>query len=246
MQQPHARHPDGSVPSPANFSLDTVSPDSVRTVPLGSTEEEEKEFLSGTEYSTHSSSSSFSGIGSTLKQYGVLLLSPKKREALVQKLVDLGVTEEQIADVAEYVFTSEPDPAKARKYLCTALMDPESFVIVVQDVAGYKLEAAKRQTKPDPKPYPGEGDWIRKSPPEASDWIKGKTELAVGDPAQWEKDRRDRIAYCRVVADRMAVEDVALELGVLTDQVRDMVLRGAGLQGDTKYLEKHDKRSGRR
>ena len=241
MQQPHARHPDGSVPSPAKFALDTVSPDSLRTVPLGSTEEEEKESLSGTEYSTHSSSSSFSGIGSTLKQYGVLLLSPKKREALVQKLVDLGVTEEQIADVAEYVFTSEPDPAKARKYLCTALMDPESFVIVVQDVAGYKLEEAKKSKKADPSPYPGEGDWIRKSPPEAGDWIKGDAKLSVGDPAQWERDRRDRIAYCRVVADRKSWETVASELGVLTDQIPDMVLRGAELQGDKNYLKKHGK-----
>lgn len=146
---------------------------------------------------------------------GVFVLAAARRRACALGLSTAGLTTVDVADLAAFIASCEPDESRQRKYLAATLSDPERATEAVKDMQAW------RNTRQEPQ---------RRGPKQTAPWH----DLETVDGRQrevWDHDRQCRIAYCRVVADRRTVQEVADELGVKTGTITAMIDRGRVLSG---------------
>lgn len=119
-----------------------------------STREEEKESSS----SSLEQSRQEPSLASTLRDLGVFLLAPSKREATAAALEAAGVTAADLLALAEFVGESEPEAAKRRRYLASVLVDAGVAKRAIDDVRAHQAHEAAR-AKPEPSTGPTDAEF---------------------------------------------------------------------------------------
>jgi hypothetical protein len=160
-------------------------------------------------------------ISDVLADFGVHIGFQLQRHQLAMQLASDGFTDADVLLVAQHV-EQTVDAAGAGAVLASLLNgSPAALRDRVADVKRFADAKAKRDT-PTSKPYPG-----------GIDHRHGGDDFAKQDDA-----RQARMAYCRVIADRVDPEAVAKELGVSRAILDGLVQRGFEMQGGRGEMPK--------
>ena len=197
-------------------------------LPVDVQRNDEERFDSGTEQKPFilnpqaESASTPVSIDAALCAAGVFVLAAARRRACADALSLAGLTATDVADLADFIGQSESDESRARRYLASTVSDPDRAKEAVDDFGQFKESraASKAQHKRGPMPTMPWHDL------ECSD------DTDADQKKSWQVDRLNRIAFCRVVADRQPVEDVAREMSVTVPELQQMVKLGRQLSAD--------------
>ncbi len=170
-----------------------------------------------------------SSLGTTLLELGVFILAPAKLRATAVSLAAVGVTVDELRDLARFIAETEEDAGKQRKYLAAVLMDLERTKLALKNVAAHRAEAAKAKA---PEPDEGPAHMVNMPIGTASclcHTCRDHRSAMAQEP--WDHDRQCHMAACLAGGDRWTIERVAAHFGVSDATARSMVERGNCLKG---------------
>lgn len=195
------------------------------TVPSGVQSEGVRDGSGSGEITTVNQSLTHSGtvpadLRGTLNAYGVYTLTPAKQIQMAEELAEIGVTPQQVKDLADYVAETEPDPLKFRLYLVGILKNKTNLLEALKN-----LEEHKRN-RPAALSTGYFGETL----------FRNRESMACDD----EEDRA-ALAYALVAADKKPMAYAAKVLDCDESEVERLVLAGSLLK--SKMLPKRKPRS---
>lgn len=140
-------------------------------------------------------------IASTLRDLGVFLLAPPKRQRIARELAAAGITAQELLELAAFVEESEADEARRRRYLAAVVANADVAALALRDVQHYRAKSGKPAKKAVAPAAPASehdaGARLRAANMEAVRRFEAEFQAAVArgevttkrDPHPWERSR---------------------------------------------------------